>query len=229
AESLISARFCERLRASTKARFPAAVRERRFLWASAATTDLIDRTATLGCNCMTCPRNTKVRAQLPALHMLAAAMLLASGAQAKAPVDWDLLDEYCVSCHNYADFAGSIAFDLMNQDSLLHDAEDWELVIRKVRTGMMPPAGEPRPPRVVLDAFTQNLGMALDIEYEANPNPGNEGLARLNREEYRNAIRDLLNFDASHIVANIPGESAGEGFDNNIELLSVSPTLIDAF
>src|SRR5690606_6219204 len=91
AESLISARFCERLRASTKARFPAAVRERRFLWASAATTDLIDRTATLGCNCMTCPRNTKVRAQLPALHMLAAAMLLASGAQAKAPVDWDLL------------------------------------------------------------------------------------------------------------------------------------------
>lgn len=156
-------------------------------------------------------------------------MLLASGAQAKAPVDWDLLDEYCVSCHNYADFAGSIAFDLMNQDSLLHDAEDWELVIRKVRTGMMPPAGEPRPPRAVLDAFTRNLGMALDLEYAANPNPGSEGVARLNREEYRNAIRDLLNFDAAHIVAVMPGESAGEGFDNNIELLSVSPTLIDAY
>jgi hypothetical protein len=144
-------------------------------------------------------------------------------------VDWDLLDEYCTTCHNLDDFAGSTAFDLLSRDALASDAETWELVIRKVRTGMMPPAGKPRPSRADLDNFTHNLGAALDAEYTSKPNPGSEGLARLNREEYRNAIRDLFQFDASHVVANIPAESAGEGFDNNIELLSVSPTLIEAY
>jgi hypothetical protein len=94
---------------------------------------------------------------------------------------------------------------------------------------MMPPAGEPRPSRSALNEFTHVLGASLDAEYANSPDPGSEGLARLNREEYRNAIRDLLQFDASRIVANLPAESAGEGFDNNIELLSVSPTLIDAY
>lgn len=148
---------------------------------------------------------------------------------AAAVVDWALLDHYCTECHNLDDFAGSLALDLLPRDSLTAEAEAWELIIRKLRTGMMPPAGKARPPREVLDAFTRNLGHALDREYAQAPNPGNEGLARLNRAEYRNAVRDLLHFDAAHVVANLPAESAGEGFDNNIELLSVSPTLIDAF
>lgn len=152
-----------------------------------------------------------------------------SGAVTEPHVDWALLDEYCTDCHNATDFAGGVALDRLSRDSLVSDADTWEMVIRKVRTGMMPPADRPRPPRAALDQLTQALGVALDEEYARNPNPGHKGLARLNRAEYGNAVRDLLHFDASHIVANIPAESAGEGFDNNIELLSVSPTLIDAY
>jgi len=165
-------------------------------------------------------------------HALPAALLITgmlAASQASADVDWDLIDEYCTECHNLDDFAGSTAFDLMDHDALVSDADTWELVIRKVRTGMMPPAGKPRPSRAVLDAFTDDLGEALDAEYALNPDPGSEGLARLNRQEYQNAIRDLLHFDASHIMAVIPAETDGEGFDNNIDLLSVSPTLIDAY
>lgn len=156
---------------------------------------------------------------------------VAVGQQARGPqeVEWGLIDKYCTECHNTDDFAGSTAFDLLPRDALATNADTWELAIRKVRTGMMPPAGKPRPPRAELDKLTHALGAALDVEYAREPNPGSEGLARLNREEYRNAIRDLFDFDASSVVANIPAESAGEGFDNNIELLSVSPTLIDAY
>jgi hypothetical protein len=152
-----------------------------------------------------------------------------SACQPEPRVEWDLVDEYCTSCHDSVDFAGGLSLDALPRDSLAVNADTWELVIRKLRTGMMPPAGEPRPPRAAQSDFTHALGASLDAEYASAPDPGSEGLARLNREEYRNAIRDLLQFDASHIVANLPAESAGEGFDNNIELLSVSPTLIDAY
>lgn len=179
---------------------------------------------------MNFPSNpVKRKARRPVPRLLPLAVLLSAAASAQPHVDWELIDEYCTECHNLDDFAGSTAFDLLARDSLAEDADTWELVIRKVRTGMMPPAGKPRPPRAELDQLTNALGAALDVEYARTPNPGSEGLARLNRQEYRNAIRDLLQFDASHVVANIPAESAGEGFDNNLELLSVSPTLIDAY
>jgi len=169
------------------------------------------------------------KATKPAWRLLPLAALVSGACVGQPEVDWDLIDEYCTECHNLDDFAGSTAFDLMPRDSLIEDADTWEMAIRKVSTGMMPPAGEPRPPRAALDRLTHNLGAALDAEYARTPNPGSEGLARLNREEYSNAIRDLLKFDASHIVESIPAESDGEGFDNNIDLLSVSPTLIDAY
>ncbi len=167
---------------------------------------------------------------LPAAFKTWPPAALTSGSAVAPPhVDWELVDRYCTDCHNITDFAGGIAFDRLPRDSLASDADTWESVIRMVRTGMMPPAERPRPPRAALDQLTHALGAALDEEYARSPDPGHEGLARLNRAEYGNAVRDLLQFDASHIVANIPAESAGEGFDNNIELLSVSPTLIDAY
>lgn len=180
------------------------------------------------------PRDPSRHQVRPLAGRLLALAVLVSGAalgqsHVASPVDWKLIDEYCTECHNLDDFAGNTAFDLLPRDTLAGDADTWELVIRKVRTGMMPPAGKPRPARAQLDEFTHTLGASLDAEYALAPNPGSPGLARLNREEYRNAIRDLLQFDASHVVVNLPGEAAGEGFDNNIELLSVSPTLIDAY
>jgi hypothetical protein len=156
-------------------------------------------------------------------------VLLSCTVEDQPQVNWDLVDQYCTDCHNAAELAGGTAFDRLPRDALAANADTWELAVRKVSTGMMPPAGSTRPPRAALDEFARGLGAALDVEYARSPNPGAEGLARLNREEYRNAIRDLFQFDASHVIDVIPAESAGEGFDNNIELLSVSPTLIDAY
>jgi hypothetical protein len=140
-----------------------------------------------------------------------------------------LLDQYCVECHNYAEFAADVAFDRLSLDDLHDDAEIWERAVRKVRTGFMPPAGEPRPQRTVLDGFASALESRLDRAAAEAPNPGIEGLSRLNRAEYTNVIRDLLAFDARHIVSTLPADDAISGFDNIANALTVSPTLIEGY
>jgi hypothetical protein len=140
-----------------------------------------------------------------------------------------LLDQYCVECHNYAEFAGGVAFDRLSLDELHDDAEIWEHAVRKVRTGFMPPAGEPRPERAMLDGFAAALESRLDSAAARAPNPGTEGLSRLNRAEYTNVIRDLLAYDASDIVSALPADDAIEGFDNIANAMTVSPTLIQSY
>jgi hypothetical protein len=158
--------------------------------------------------------------------LLAAPLALAQDSQA---VDWSLLERYCFDCHNLDDQAGGVAFDLLPHEGLAADADTWELTIRKLRTGLMPPKGKARPERAVLDAFVHQLQNKLDGEQALHPNPGNEGMGRLNRAEYRNAIRDVLGFDASAIVATLPIDESEHGFDNLASVLSVSPTLIDSY
>lgn len=144
-------------------------------------------------------------------------------------VDWTVLDIYCSDCHNLDDQAGGIAFDLLGRDSLAGEADTWELAVRKMRTGMMPPLGKPRPERAVLDGFVASLENQLDAESASLPHPGGAGMGRLNRAEYTSVIRDLLAFDASGIVATLPPDESAHGFDNLSEMLSVSPTLIEGY
>src|SRR5688572_26542371 len=101
-----------------------------------------------------------------------------------AEVDWQLLETYCIDCHNFDDQAGGVAFDVMPRDHLIEDAEVWEKAVRKVRTGLMPPAGKPRPAGTELAGFVSGLEHRLDDEQAAAPNPGSEGMGRLNRAEY---------------------------------------------
>ena len=82
-------------------------------------------------------------------------------------VDWTLLEKYCSECHNLDDQAGGIAFDLLQHDAVAGDADTWELAIRKIRTGMMPPAGKPRPARAVLDGFVASLANQLDSKQQS--------------------------------------------------------------
>jgi hypothetical protein len=140
-----------------------------------------------------------------------------------------LLDRYCIGCHNDLDRAGDVAFDRVSLEHLVDNAPLWESTIRKLRTGMMPPADRPRPERAIIDAWALQLGARIDAEWSNRPFPGNEGASRLNRAEYANAIRDLLAFDASHIAALLPADVAMGGFDNVAEALSVSPTLIEGY
>ena len=101
-------------------------------------------------------------------------------------------------------------------------------MVRKVRAGMMPPSGAPRPDRAQLDAFAAKLETELDRAAALKPNPGNPGLHRLNRTEYANAIRDLLALDVDAATL-LPADDSSEGFDNIADALAVSPALLERY
>src|ERR1043165_7907171 len=103
-----------------------------------------------------------------------------------------LASQYCVSCHNERAKTGGLSLEGLALDRGEADAETWEKVVRKVRAGLMPPAGAKRPERATLDAFAASIEHAIDRAAAAHPNPGRTPLHRMNRAEYANAIRDLL-------------------------------------
>jgi hypothetical protein len=142
---------------------------------------------------------------------------------------WQVVDRYCLDCHNEIDVAGGLAFDNVDRAGVAENAAVWEAVVRKIRTGLMPPKGEPRPERSVLDRMATQLEEELDAAAASTPNPGAKPLARLNRTEYANAIRDLLAFDARSIASTLPPDAAVGGFDNIAAALSVSPTLLEGY
>jgi hypothetical protein len=142
---------------------------------------------------------------------------------------WQVVDRYCMGCHNEIDQEGGLAFEAVDRTDVAADAEVWEAVVRKLRTGLMPPKGEPRPERSVLDGMAAQLEGQLDAAAARAPNPGAKPLARLNRTEYAYAIRDLLAFDASAIASTLPPDAAVDGFDNIAAALSVSPTLLEGY
>ena len=152
----------------------------------------------------------------------------ANAAPAAAADSRQLLDRYCVTCHN--DRLETAGLSLQEIDTL-HVAEGavtWEKVIRKLRTGTMPPSNRPQPPAEARRAALDWLETSLDAASEANPNPGRtETLRRLNRTEYRNAIRDLLALDVDAAALLLPDES-GHGFDN-VTVGNLSPALLDRY
>src|SRR5580658_2121967 len=139
-----------------------------------------------------------------------------------------VLNQYCITCHNEKIKTAGLMLDKLDYEHPGPNAETWEKVIRKVRAGMMPPGGAPRPDRATMDAFAAKLETQLDHAAAANPNPGFTGLHRLNRTEYANAIRDLLalDIDASTLL---PADDSSEGFDNIADALGVSPALVERY
>jgi hypothetical protein len=156
-------------------------------------------------------------------------LLLAGNAQTPAPTQPQVvLTQYCVTCHNQTAKTGGLALDTLDLANVGKSAETWEKVVRKIRSGMMPPSGSRRPERAVLDSFATELESRLDRAGIANPNPGAPGLHRLNRTEYANAIRDLLDLEVD-VTTLLPSDDSNDGFDNIADALSVSPTLIQGY
>src|SRR5262249_3869395 len=147
---------------------------------------------------------------------------------ADAGIDRTLPSQYCVTCHNQRAKIGGLAIDALDFDHPEKDAETFEKVIRKIKTGMMPPSGARRPERAALEAFATEIEKRLDAAAALNPNPGSAALHRLNRVEYGNVIRDLL---ALEVDANglLPQDDAAEGFDNIADALGTSPALIQGY
>jgi len=118
--------------------------------------------------------------------------------------------------------------DQADVDHPADHAEVWEKVVRKLRSGMMPPQGMPRPDQSKLDAFMVSLETSLDKAGLAHPDPGRAPLHRLNRTEYANAIRDLLDLKVD-VASLLPADDESNGFDNIAEVLRVSPSLMEAY
>ncbi len=138
------------------------------------------------------------------------------------------VNEHCVYCHDESLRTGGFSFgdvDLAHPDQ---NAEQVEKVILKLRTGMMPPAGAPRPNPDTVNAFTLALEADIDRVAAADPNPGTPYLHRLNRTEYANAILELLALEIDS-ESLLPADTRSQGFDNISEVLTVSPTLMEAY
>ncbi|HJT86477.1 MAG TPA: DUF1587 domain-containing protein, partial [Bryobacteraceae bacterium] len=139
-----------------------------------------------------------------------------------------LLNQYCVVCHNQKLKTAGLMLDKMDVDHIAPGAETWEKVVLKLRGGMMPPQGMPRPDHAKLDNFISYLETSLDRAGAANPNPGRAALHRLNRTEYGNVIRDLLDLNVD-VTSLLPADDEANGFDNIADVLKVSPSLMEQY
>ena len=141
----------------------------------------------------------------------------------------DVLDTYCVRCHNDKLKTAGLSLQTRDLGTVGQDAEVWEKVVRKLRGGMMPPPGRPRPERTTYDGVRAWLETALDRDAAGAPNPGRAvALHRLNRTEYKNVIRDLLALDVD-VTEFLPPDDSAFGFDNNAGLLKVTQTGMEQY
>jgi hypothetical protein len=139
-----------------------------------------------------------------------------------------LLDRYCVTCHNQRLKTAGLTLDTMDVANVAATPEVWEKVVWKVRGGIMPPSGRPRPDRQAFEAFVSSLEDELNRAAAAKPNPGRVPVHRLNRAEYTNAVRDLLAIELDG-QSLLPADDSSHGFDNSAGALALSPALLERY
>ena len=132
----------------------------------------------------------------------------------------------CQRCHEEN---GEIKFaDLDLADVGAHPAA-WEKVVARLRAGTMPPLDAKRPRAATADQFRTWLSTELDRAAAARPNPGPSPVfRRLNRNEYQNAVRDLLHLDIDG-SRYLPADDSSHGFDNMAGTLRLSPLLMERY
>ena len=152
----------------------------------------------------------------------------ASSAAPTPAAERALLDKYCVTCHNDKMKVDNFSLQKEDINAVGEHPEVWERVIRKLRAGMMPPPGMPRPPLAKYEELRDWLEAQIDRKAAAHPDPGSIVLHRLNRTEYANVIRDLLDLKID-VTTLLPADDAARGFDNVAGSLTISPTLLEAY
>jgi len=140
----------------------------------------------------------------------------------------DLLTRYCIGCHNQRLETAGLNLESMDLADVSKSPEVWEKVVRKLRTGTMPPSNRPQPLKEDRDFLLSWLETSLDREATSNPKAGRtEALRRLNRTEYQNSIRDLLAVDIDS-TSLLPPDESGHGFDN-VNVSDLTPALLDRY
>ncbi len=170
----------------------------------------------------------------PAVALLwaSSAALAAPGAQASQadpPEPYRaVIRDYCVSCHGASTATAGLDLEGLLRTDVPHQAEAWEKVIRKLRGRQMPPPGLPRPDSAAYETAISSTAAALDRHAEENPNPGRpDTFRRLNRTEYRHAVRDLLALDVE-VATLLPADEASHGFDN-VTVGDLPPVLLERY
>src|SRR5881275_1031203 len=139
-----------------------------------------------------------------------------------------LVSQYCADCHSQELKKGDLDLETLCATGIASSPDAWEKVARKLRTRQMPPPGKPRPDEATYQGILADLDATLDDFWTKHPNPGRtETLRRLNRTEYQNAIRDLLDLEIDAATL-LPREDSGHGFDN-VTVGNLSPTLLDRY
>ena len=139
-----------------------------------------------------------------------------------------LLDQYCVTCHNNRLKTANFSLEDADLTAIGEHADVWERVVRKLRGGVMPPPDIRRPSLEEYDGLRDFLEAEIDRSVAGKPNPGSVVLHRLNRTEYANAVRDLLDLDVD-VTTLLPPDDSARGFDNIAGSLTISPTLLESY
>ena len=149
---------------------------------------------------------------------------------ATRPAAREVLDKYCVACHNQTLRTAGLALDGLDATKPSANAEVWERVIAKLRAGSMPPPGRPRPEAATYLSMASGLEAEIDRAWAAHPNPGRiNAVHRLNRTEYNNAIRDLFALDVN-VRPLLPGDETADGsFDNFADVLTISTAHLERY
>jgi hypothetical protein len=139
-----------------------------------------------------------------------------------------ILETHCYECHGDGYDKGKVAFDRLETDAAIMDADLWLRVLNNTRAGLMPAEQKPRlsaTEQATLERWIKGRVFAIDA---ANPDPGRVTVRRLNRTEYRNTIRDLMGVDFNTEVE-FPPDDTGYGFDNIGDALTLSPMLLEKY
>lgn len=166
-----------------------------------------------------------------ALAVLTVGLAMPVAAQEPPAAHRGVLDRYCVACHNDRTLQAGLTLQSVDMERIgqvVDEVEVWEKVAHKLRGRAMPPPGRPRPDDALYDRVAESLEAALDAAAAANPDPGQPPIHRLNRAEYRNAVRDLLALEIDETTL-LPPDESGYGFDNIADILAVSPLLLDRY
>ncbi len=141
------------------------------------------------------------------------------------------LEKHCVECHGGKATKADLNLKKLERadDAILKNRKVWLNVVNQVTSGEMPPKKQPRPAAAEIEKFAQSVESAFGrAEAKMKPDPGRVTVRRLNRTEYNNTIRDLVNVDFNP-AEDFPADDIGHGFDNIGDVLTLSPVLMERY
>src|SRR5215471_19365442 len=169
-----------------------------------------------------------IGAEAVAIGAAASPQTAAAASAQPVPVD-AVVKQYCVTCHNARMKTADLSLENVSASDIPAHADIWERVVRKMQRHAMPPQGARRPDDGTYDDVRKWLEAELDRNATAHPYPGQPLPHRMNRAEYRNAIRDLLALDLGDVSALLPPDDSAFGFDNVAEALGFSSVLLERY